>query len=83
MGDWDMVEPSIVGSGGGLPGFAGAGRNMVSGAMNVDRSQMSVPAPVMSMELNQRDNVTFQGGIQAFPCLRLRLIQDSLTVTTS
>lgn len=69
MGEWDMVD-HLVGSGGGLPGFAGAGGDLVSTAMDVDPSQMSVPAPVTSMELDQRDNVTLQGGIQAFPVLK-------------
>ncbi|TRZ10342.1 hypothetical protein HGM15179_016762 [Zosterops borbonicus] len=69
MGDWDIVD-HLVGSGGGLPGFTGARGDMVSGAMDVDPSQMSVPAPVTSMELDQRDNVTLQGSIQAFPVVK-------------
>ncbi|RMC20140.1 hypothetical protein DUI87_00986 [Hirundo rustica rustica] len=69
MGDWDMVD-HLVSSGGGLPGFAGTGGNMVAGAMDVNPSQMSVSAPVTSVGLRQRDNVSLQGGIQAFPVLK-------------
>ncbi|RMC20615.1 hypothetical protein DUI87_01467 [Hirundo rustica rustica] len=69
MGDWDMVG-HLMGSGGGLPGFAGTRGNMVSGAMDANPSQMSVPSPVTSMELGQRDDVALQGGIQAFPVFK-------------
>uniref|UniRef100_A0A8C3QKM4 Retroviral nucleocapsid Gag protein p24 C-terminal domain-containing protein n=1 Tax=Cyanoderma ruficeps TaxID=181631 RepID=A0A8C3QKM4_9PASS len=66
MGDWDMVDNLVV-TGGGLPSFAGARGDTASGGMDVDPRQMSVPAPVTSMELDQKDNVTLQGGIKAFP----------------